>query len=181
MCMPEISRPSMIRSKSRTAFLHYRRVLALRMFNCLSFPPHWKPGWMLKNKLLEAAGVRCGSNVQLSENFYMWDGRRVSIGEGARIGVNCQLYDFHQITIGRRALVSHNFTVVAGTHNIATLEDIAGPVAIGDDVWIGVGVTIVGPAAIGDRCVVGAGSVVMRSLPEHCVCAGTPCKVIRTR
>ena len=43
---------------------------------------------------------------------------------------------------------------------------------IGNDVWIGGGVTIVPGVTIGDRVVIGAGSVVTKDIPSDCVAAG---------
>jgi putative colanic acid biosynthesis acetyltransferase WcaF len=34
---------------------------------------------------------------------------------------------------------------------------------------------------VGELCVVGARSVVVRDLPPHTVCAGTPCRPLKAR
>lgn len=50
---------------------------------------------------------------------------------------------------------------------------------IGDNVWIG-GNTVICPGVhIGDNVVIGAGSVVTKDIPDSCIAAGNPCKVIR--
>jgi acetyltransferase-like isoleucine patch superfamily enzyme len=51
-------------------------------------------------------------------------------------------------------------------------------VYIGDDTWIGVNVAIMG-AKIGKHCVIGANAVVTRDIPDYCVAAGMPAKVIK--
>lgn len=53
------------------------------------------------------------------------------------------------------------------------------PVTIGDNVWIGGGVSIIPGVNIGKNSVIAAGSVVIRDIPENVVAAGNPCKVIR--
>ena len=59
-------------------------------------------------------------------------------------------------------------------------EDIpAKPVHIGRNVWIGADVFICKGVTIGDNSVIGAMSVVTRSIPENCIAAGNPAKVIR--
>ena len=50
---------------------------------------------------------------------------------------------------------------------------------IGDNVTLGVNVTIIGNVTIGDNVVVGAGSVVVKDVPDNCVVAGNPAKIIR--
>ena len=50
---------------------------------------------------------------------------------------------------------------------------------IRDNVWLG-GNTVVCPGVhIGSNVVIGAGSVVTKDIPDWCIAAGNPCKVIR--
>ena len=52
-------------------------------------------------------------------------------------------------------------------------------VTVGDNVWFG-GSTVVCPGVhIGSQVVIGAGSVVTKDIPDWCIAAGNPCKVIR--
>ena len=51
---------------------------------------------------------------------------------------------------------------------------------IGDNVNLGVNVTIIGPVHIGDNVIVGAGSVVIKDVPNNCVVAGNPAKIIKS-
>lgn len=53
------------------------------------------------------------------------------------------------------------------------------PVSIGNNVWLGVNVTVLKGVCIGENTVVGAGSLVTRSLPANVIAAGSPAKVIR--
>ena len=56
-----------------------------------------------------------------------------------------------------------------------------GNVVIGNDVWTGIGVTILSGVEIGDGCIIGARSVVTQSIPPYCIAAGNPAKVIKKR
>ena len=51
---------------------------------------------------------------------------------------------------------------------------------IGDNVTLGVNVTIIGPIHIGDNVTIGAGSVVVKDVPSNCVIAGNPARIIKT-
>lgn len=50
---------------------------------------------------------------------------------------------------------------------------------IGDNVTLGVNVTIIGPVHIGNNVIIGAGSVVVKDIPDNCIAVGNPCKPIR--
>jgi len=54
----------------------------------------------------------------------------------------------------------------------------AAPVVIGDDVWLGMNVTVLKGVEIGSRTVVGAGSVVTKPLPSGVIAAGQPAIVV---
>lgn len=56
-----------------------------------------------------------------------------------------------------------------------------GDVNIGNDVWIGGGVTILSGVTIGDGCIIGAKAVVANSVPEYCIVAGNPGRMIKKR
>jgi len=75
------------------------------------------------------------------------------------IGDNCVIH--HNVTIGQR--------VAAGDQGVPRL---------GDDVWIGPGVTITGDVTIGNGATISAGSVVSRDVPERALVAGNPGRVI---
>ena len=57
--------------------------------------------------------------------------------------------------------------------------EIAKPITIGNNVWIGAGAIILAGTTIGDNTVIGAGSVVKGDIPSGVVAAGVPCRVIR--
>ncbi|MBA2585639.1 MAG: maltose acetyltransferase, partial [Chthoniobacterales bacterium] len=50
---------------------------------------------------------------------------------------------------------------------------------IGDNVWIGMNAVILKGVAIGENSVVAAGAVVTKSVPENCVVAGNPAKIVK--
>ena len=50
---------------------------------------------------------------------------------------------------------------------------------IGDNVMIGANVVIVGGVHVGNNVTIGAGSVVVKEVPDNCIVAGNPAKIIR--
>ena len=55
------------------------------------------------------------------------------------------------------------------------------PVVIGDDVWIGVRVTILPGVRIGSHTVIAAGAVVTKDIPDYAIAGGVPAKVLKYR
>lgn len=52
---------------------------------------------------------------------------------------------------------------------------------IGDNVTCGANVTIIGDIRIGNNVTIGAGAVVVKDIPDNCIVAGNPAKVIRNK
>ncbi|MDE5683689.1 MAG: maltose O-acetyltransferase, partial [Muribaculaceae bacterium] len=85
---------------------------------------------------------------------------------------------------GDDAFIGPNVSIYTACHPIAaekrrSRQEWAEAVTIGNDVWIGGGVTIVPGVSIGDRVVIGAGSVVTKDIPSDCVAAGNPARIIK--
>ena len=52
-------------------------------------------------------------------------------------------------------------------------------IIIGDNCFISTGVTILGPIRIGDNVTIGAGAVLTKDIPDNCIVAGIPAKIIK--
>lgn len=74
--------------------------------------------------------------------------------------------------IGCRVIIGQNVTIGR------QLDPETVP-TIGDNVYIGPGVRILGQIKIGNNVIIGANSVVIRDVPDNCMVAGIPAKVIR--
>jgi acetyltransferase-like isoleucine patch superfamily enzyme len=76
-------------------------------------------------------------------------------------------------------LFSYPFkTFVFGVENEAASK---GPIVVGDDVWIGLGATILSGVKVGRGAVIGASTVVTRDIPPYAVVAGNPARIIKYR
>jgi serine acetyltransferase len=53
------------------------------------------------------------------------------------------------------------------------------PVSIGSGSWLGAGAIVLPGASIGRNVVVAAGSVVRSTVPDHCMVAGVPARIVR--
>lgn len=50
---------------------------------------------------------------------------------------------------------------------------------IGDNVRISAGARILGPVRIGNNVIIGANAVVVKDVPDNCIVAGIPAKIIK--
>ena len=108
----------------------------------------------------------------------------VTIGDYTRIGIHCTVIG--PVCIGHHVNLAQGITVTALNHNFADTNrriDEQGistrPVVIGDDVWIGANAVILPGVTIGRHVVVAAGAVVTKDVPDYCVVAGIPAKVVK--
>ena len=84
------------------------------------------------------------------------------------------------IRLGDRVRCGANTTIIdTDFHTDDSRAGPDSPVAIGNDVWLGVGVIVLKGVTIGDRSVVGAGSVVTSPIPSGVLAAGNPARIIR--
>ncbi len=115
---------------------------------------------------------RCdyGFNIHIENNLYMncgciiLDCNKVSIGNDVQIGPNVQIYTAYHPTDPK--------TRKSG-------KEIAAPISIMDNVWIGGSVIICPGVTIGKNSVIGAGSVVTKNVPDNVIAAGNPSRVMR--
>lgn len=130
-----------------------------------------------------------GENVWISAPFYVDYGENIHIGNNVEINMNCVFLDCNRITIGDNCGIGPGVHIYAVTHPVAPQERLpesgafwksyTAPVTLGNNVWIGGGSIILPGVEIGDNVTIGAGSVVNKSIPDDCLAAGNPCRVIK--
>ena len=127
---------------------------------------------------------RTGRRFEINAPFWCDYGRNVEIGENFYANHNCVILDGAKVVFGDNVFVGPNCGFYTAGHPLdAGLRgrglEYAKPIAVGDNVWIGAGVSVLPGVTIGSGSVVGAGSVVNRDIPAGVVAAGNPCRVIR--
>lgn len=111
-------------------------------------------------------------------------GFNIHFGTGCFMNYNCVILDGAPVTFGDNVFVAPNCIFSTAGHPLDVEQrneglEIAMPIVIEDNVWIGGGVIVLPGVHIGKNTVIGAGSVVNRNIPDNVVAAGNPCRVIR--
>lgn len=129
------------------------------------------------------------SKVIVHDSFAIYSGSRIYVNNNATlllgsgyINNNLNLSCFSRIEIGHNVVISENVSIRdSDNHNIlnATHEKTK-PIIIGNQVWIGMNVTILKGITIGDGAIIAAGTVVNKDVPPNCLAGGIPVKVLKT-
>ncbi len=127
---------------------------------------------------------RCGERITIEAPFHCDYGYNIEIGEDFYANYNLIILDGAKVTIGDHVFIAPN----VGLYTAGHAEDVkqrnqgleyAYPITIGNNVWIGGGVTVLPGVTIHDNCIIGAGSVVTKDIPANSVAVGNPCRVVR--
>ena len=124
------------------------------------------------NKKIPLLPVICNLLIRLIHNCAIYS--ETKIGDRTIFGYGGIAVVIHKRTvIGTNCTIGSNVTIggKSGSENV--------PI-IGNDVFIATGAKILGDLKIGNNCVIGANAVVINDVPDNCVVAGIPAKIIKT-
>ncbi|PIG91001.1 sugar O-acetyltransferase [Gloeocapsopsis sp. IPPAS B-1203] len=159
--------------------MHKKAQNLLHTFN-LSLPEESELRRAIVQKLFGSVGqvfevkppFRCdyGCHIYAKENLY--------------INYDCMILDCNKVYLGNNVLLAPKVQIYTAYHPLdAEMRrsglEMAAPIAIGDDVWIGGGAIICPGITIGNNTTIGAGSVVTKDIPANVVAAGNPCRIMR--
>ena len=125
-----------------------------------------------------------GAKVWIEPPFFCDYGAHIRLGPGVYFNFGCVILDCNRVEVGAYCQFGPNVQLYTAYHPVDPAQrrsglEMAAPIRIGENVWVGGG-AIIGPGIeIGADTVIGAGSVVTRSLPARVVAVGNPCRVIR--
>lgn len=125
-----------------------------------------------------------GPEVWIEPPFQCDYGAHIRLGRGVYFNFGCVILDCNWVEIGADCKFGPNVQLYTAYHPLDPVQrrsglEMAAPIRIGENVWVGGG-AIIGPGIeIGADTVIGAGSVVTRDLPAGVVAVGNPCRAIR--
>ena len=114
----------------------------------------------------------------------------IKIGDGCSIGEDNHITAINEIVIGNNVLTGKKVLITDNAHGRSIQEEMKispskrelfskGRVIIGDNVWVGEKSSIMPGVSIGKGSIIAANSVVTKDVPDFCVVAGVPAKIIK--
>ncbi len=164
-----------------------RRFAKMGAGACISFPYSEIYG---EQAMEIGAGTMIGAHITLSAGFApgldLGPEPVLRIGSNVVLGRGSHIVAHRSIEIGDDVFTGPYIYVTDQNHVYANPDRPIGrqwptddPVRIGAGSWLGTGVVVLPGADIGRNVVVAAGSVVRGTIPDRCVVAGVPAKVVR--
>lgn len=153
---------------------------------------HWMLHFKLLNKLLiKNKLLYVGEESEIRSYVTIVGGRNISIGNNVVLRSGTQLHassikNGAKIIIEDNVLLAPNVFITVNNHNYDNVErpiihqgGIEESIVLREGSWICEGVKILQGTTVGKNSVVAAGAVVTKSVPDYCVVAGIPAKIIK--
>ena len=134
--------------------------------------------------------IEIGNNIYVGHNSILkaYHKNKLIIKDDTWIGQSCYFHSAGGIEIGRAVGIGPEVKILSSTHVEGELDypiicnDLSfKKVIIGDGCDIGIGSIILPGITVGQGSIIGAGSVITKDIPEYCVYAGNPAKLLRKR
>jgi putative colanic acid biosynthesis acetyltransferase WcaF len=136
----------------------------------------------LRIMLLRLFGARIGRGCMVG-SARIWIPWNLELDELAVVGNGAEVYNLAPVRIGANSVVSQRTYLCTATHDYTKPEFplYSRAITVGAGAWIAACAFIAPGVSVGEGAVVGACSVVTKDIPPWTVCAGNPCRVLKTR
>lgn len=121
--------------------------------------------------------------MQILPPFYTDHGLNLRLAAGVFVNQGCTFLDYAGVSLGERVMVGPKVTFITSGHPVdpgqRRLYTTYGPISVAENVWIGVGATILPGVTIGRDSVIAAGAVVVDDVSARTLVAGPKATVRR--
>lgn len=124
-----------------------------------------------------------GADCRIEALFHCPYGFNIHLGDEVYMNAGCTILDTAPVRIGARSMFGPHVQIYTAQHHKDAIKRAAGleialPVTIGEDVWVGGTAVIMPGVTIGARAIIGAGSVVLKDVAADTTVVGNPARVI---
>jgi maltose O-acetyltransferase len=124
-----------------------------------------------------------GVDVFIEAPFHCAYGFNIHLGAGVYLNAGCAILDTAPVRIGKATMLGPHVQIYCADHHKDVAPrteglEIARPVEIGANVWVGGGAIILAGIRIGDDAIVGAGAVVTRDVAPGTTVTGNPARAV---
>lgn len=150
-------------------------------------------GWLYianRVKLVNRKHIYLSEGVQIASYCLICPhkGASIKLGKNVNIGMFSRIACINNITIGDNVITGPNVFISDYNH---AYENINLPISrqgtstrdtrviIGEDSWLGTNTVICGNIQIGKHVVIAANSFVNKDVPDYCVVAGSPARIVK--
>lgn len=144
--------------------------------------------------------VTIGEHCTIGALFLTGCGGKITVGENTYIGPKTSIQAKESISIGKNVIIANDVVIIDNNNHPTSPEmrlkmsqcrdflhdDLwswnyasSAPVVIEENVWIGRDARILKGVTVGKGAIVALGAVVTHDVPEYCVVAGNPAKVVK--
>jgi acetyltransferase-like isoleucine patch superfamily enzyme len=135
--------------------------------------------------------ISVGNNCIIGSDFRLYCRERVVLGDAVLVSWNVLIIDYNGHSLDpdlrlQEIMYMQESFIPSFTRRRKSEQSkdykpvyISSPVTIGDNVWIGANAMILKGVTIGSGAIIAAGAVVSNNIPENCVAAGNPARVVK--
>lgn len=145
-------------------------------------------GLLIRYILFRSISPKCGDNVSIHPNVYLFYPEKLSLGKNVSIHPFCYIDAVGDINIGDDVSIAHGTSILSSTHEYVRkdllIKDqgmVMAKTVISSNVWVGAKATILCGVTISSGSIIGSGAVVTKGVSEDSVVGGVPAKWIKQR
>lgn len=136
-----------------------------------------------RTAILKVLFGNVGGRIYIEPDFHCDYGCNIYVGDNFFANFGCVILDVAEVKIGRNCFLAPGVIIATATHPKRASErynglELAKPITIGDDCWIGAKAVINPGVTLGNGVVVASGAVVTKDFGDNVVIGGVPARII---
>ena len=137
-----------------------------------------------RRAILQRLLAQLGEDSIIEVPFYCAYGENIHIGDHVYVNMLCTILDCNQVQIGQHVMIGPMVQIYTAAHDLQAESrihgwEVAKPIVIEENVWIGGGAILLPGVRIGRNAVIGAGAVVRSRVSANTIVAGNPAVALR--